>query len=53
MDIVPSPYHLSHMAMPQVMPPYFAADTLIGGFTEHAPWPLWTWWDKSLPLKKA
>jgi peptide/nickel transport system substrate-binding protein/microcin C transport system substrate-binding protein len=37
-------------AMPQVMPPYFAADTLISGFTDHAPWPLWTWWDKSLPL---
>ena len=37
-------------AQPKVMPPYFAADTLISGFVEHAPWPLWTWWDKSLPL---
>ena len=23
---------------------YFRADTMISGFTEHGPWPLWTWW---------
>ncbi len=40
----------NRFAQPKVMPPYFTADTLISGFTEHAPWPLWTWWDKSLPL---
>ncbi len=34
--------------IPKVQAQYFAADTLIGGFTEFAPWPLWTWWDKSL-----
>ena len=34
--------------MPKVMAHYFQADTLIGGFDEHGPWPLWTWWDKSL-----
>lgn len=33
---------------PKVMAHYFAADTLINGFDEHGPWPLWTWWDKSL-----
>ena len=27
---------------------YFGADILIGGFIEFGPWPLWTWWDKSL-----
>jgi microcin C transport system substrate-binding protein len=36
---------------PKVMAHYFQADTLISGFTEHAPWPLWTWWDKSLEKK--
>ena len=40
-------------ARPEVLPPYFGADTLISGFVEHGPWPLWTWWDKSLPLKAA
>lgn len=34
--------------MPKVMAHYFQADTLISGFDEHGPWPLWTWWDKSL-----
>ncbi len=33
-------------ARPAVIPPYFEADTWFSG----APWPLWTWWDKSLPL---
>lgn len=37
-------------AMPKVIPPYFQADTLIGGFVEWGPWPLWCWWDKTLPL---
>jgi len=34
--------------MPRTMAAYFQTDTLIGGFIEHGPWPLWTWWDKSL-----
>jgi len=38
---------------PERQPPFFSADTLISGFVEWAPWPLWTWWDKSLPLKVA
>ena len=38
---------------PDKLPPYFQADTLISGFVEWGPWPLWTWWDKSLPLKTA
>jgi microcin C transport system substrate-binding protein len=39
--------------MPKTMPPYFRADTLLSGFVEWAPWPLWAWWDKTLPLKAA
>jgi len=38
---------------PPTLPPYFQADTLISGFVEWGPWPLWTWWDKSLPLHAA
>ena len=38
---------------PAKQPPYFQADTLISGFVEWGPWPLWTWWDQSLPLKAA
>ena len=34
--------------IPKTMAEYFQTDTLIGGFTEFGPWPLWTWWDKSL-----
>ncbi|NLZ42830.1 MAG: hypothetical protein GX886_16540 [Comamonadaceae bacterium] len=33
--------------MPRTMAYYFQTDTLISGFIEHGPWPLWTWWDKS------
>jgi ABC-type oligopeptide transport system substrate-binding subunit len=36
--------------MPKKLPPYFQADTIISGFVEWGPWPLWTWWDKSLPM---
>jgi microcin C transport system substrate-binding protein len=36
--------------MPKTVPPYFQADTLISGFVEWGPWPLWTWWDKTRPL---
>jgi hypothetical protein len=35
------------------MAPYFRADTLISGFVEHGPWPLWTWWDRSLDTRKT
>jgi peptide/nickel transport system substrate-binding protein/microcin C transport system substrate-binding protein len=38
---------------PAKQPPYFQADTLISGFVEWGPWPLWTWWDQSLPLEAA
>lgn len=41
--------HWNKFGKPAVMPPYFRADTLISGFVEWAPWPLWAWWDKSLP----
>jgi microcin C transport system substrate-binding protein len=40
--------HWDKFGKPAVMAPYFRADTIISGFTEHAPWPLWTWWDRSL-----
>jgi peptide/nickel transport system substrate-binding protein/microcin C transport system substrate-binding protein len=44
--------HWDKFGKPQTMAHYFRADTLIGGFIEHGPWPLWTWWIKS-PEKKA
>ncbi len=43
--------HWNKFGKPHVMAKYFRADTLISGFVEHAPWPLWTWWDKSLDKK--
>lgn len=36
----------NRFGIPRVQAKYFAADTLISGFTEFAPWPLWTWWAK-------
>jgi len=38
--------HWNKFGKPKVMAKYFRADTLISGFVEHAPWPLWTWWMK-------
>ena len=38
--------HWDKFGKPKVMAKYFRADTLISGFIEHAPWPLWTWWMK-------
>ena len=43
--------HWNKFGKPAVMAKYFRADTLINGFIEHGPWPLWTWWDKSLDKK--
>ena len=40
--------HWNKFGKPAVMARYFRADTLLYGFIEHGPWPLWTWWDKSL-----
>lgn len=37
--------HWNKFGKPKTMAKYFRADTLISGFTEHGPWPLWTWWD--------
>jgi len=39
--------HWNKFGKPKTMAKYFRADTLISGFTEHGPWPLWTWWDAS------
>jgi microcin C transport system substrate-binding protein len=36
--------HWNKFGKPKTMAKYFRADTLISGFTEHGPWPLWTWW---------
>ena len=44
--------HWDKFGKPKTMAHYFRADTLISGFIEHGPWPLWTWWIKS-PEKKA
>jgi hypothetical protein len=45
--------HWNKFGKPKKMAPYFRADTLITGFVEHGPWPLWTWWDKSLDQRKT
>lgn len=44
--------HWDKFGKPAVRARYFRADTLLDGFVEHGPWPLWTWWDKSLEQKK-
>ena len=38
----------SRFGMPKVQAPYFNADTYFTGIYEFGPWPLWTWWNKSL-----
>jgi microcin C transport system substrate-binding protein len=38
--------HWNKFGKPAVMARYFRADTVIYGFIEHGPWPLWTWWMK-------
>ena len=43
--------HWNRFGKPATMAHYFQADTLINGFMDHAPWPLWTWWDRSLEKK--
>lgn len=40
--------HWNRFGKPATMAAYFRADTLIYGFVEHGPWPLWTWWDRAL-----
>jgi peptide/nickel transport system substrate-binding protein/microcin C transport system substrate-binding protein len=34
--------------IPKVQALFFNADTYFTGINEFGPWPLWTWWDKSL-----
>ena len=38
--------------IPKVQALYFNADTYFTGINENSPWPLWTWWDKSLEAKR-
>jgi peptide/nickel transport system substrate-binding protein/microcin C transport system substrate-binding protein len=38
---------------PKVKAEHFKADTMFTGYVEHGPWPLWTWWDKSLEKPAA
>ncbi len=45
--------HWNKFGKPAVSADYFRADTLISGFVEFGPWPLWCWWDKSLDQKKG
>ena len=40
--------HWNRFGKPAVQARYFSADTQFTVFTEHGPWPLWTWWDRSL-----
>lgn len=39
--------------MPKTLPHHFKIDTLQVGFGEFGPWPVWTWWDKSLSRPAA
>lgn len=43
----------NRFGMPKVMPHHFEVDMLSTGFTDYGPWPLWTWWDKSLERPAA
>jgi peptide/nickel transport system substrate-binding protein/microcin C transport system substrate-binding protein len=45
--------HWNKFGKPKTAASYFRADTLISGFIEWAPWPLWCWWDKSLDKRRA
>lgn len=38
--------------LPETQALYFQTDTLFSGFIEFGPWPLWTWWDRSLEEKR-
>lgn len=38
----------NRFGIPKVQAKYFNADTYFTGINEFGPWPLWTWWDKSL-----
>ncbi|MDP3225209.1 MAG: ABC transporter substrate-binding protein, partial [Rubrivivax sp.] len=40
--------HWDKFGIPKVQALYFNADTYFTGINEFGPWPLWTWWDKSL-----
>jgi peptide/nickel transport system substrate-binding protein/microcin C transport system substrate-binding protein len=42
----------NRFGIPKVQARYFNADTYFTGIGEHGPWPLWTWWDKSLEGKR-
>lgn len=43
--------HWNKFGVPKVQADHFSAEHLISGFIEFGPWPLWTWWDKSLEKK--
>jgi len=45
--------HWTKFGIPKVLPKYFRADDMQTLFAGFGPWPLWTWWDKSLQTKKA
>jgi peptide/nickel transport system substrate-binding protein/microcin C transport system substrate-binding protein len=44
--------HWNRFGIPKVQALYFGADTYFTGINENFPWPLWTWWDKSLEGKR-
>ena len=39
--------------MPKTLPHHFKIDALLVGYTDFGPWPVWTWWDKSLSRPAA
>ena len=42
----------NRFGIPRVQALYFSADTYFTGVSEHVPWPLWCWWDKSLERRR-
>ena len=36
----------NRFGIPKTTARYFSTDTVITGFIEFGPWPLWTWWDE-------
>lgn len=43
--------HWNKFGIPKLRAEHFSAVHLITGFIEFGPWPIWTWWDKSLENK--
>jgi peptide/nickel transport system substrate-binding protein/microcin C transport system substrate-binding protein len=45
--------HWNKFGKPKAMAKYFRAEDTLSYFNGYGPWPLWTWWDKSLEAGAA